>query len=80
MKPRALLLNKDKKMPLLWQVLSNKYSQEIQFGSHHDPKGKTAKSMGLTAGKKKTSKVALYPADSTTPALYDGQEVSTMSQ
>jgi len=72
-KPRALLLNKDKKSPLLWQVLSNKYGPEIQFGSHHDPKGKTAKSMGLTAGtKKKTSKVVIYPVDSTIPVLYHG--------
>jgi len=72
-KPRALLLNKDNKAPLLWQVLSNKYGQDIQFGSHHDPKGKTSVSMGLKTGKKKSSsKVAIYLVDSTVPILYQG--------
>jgi len=65
-------LNKDKKVPLLWQVLSNKYGQDIQFGSHHDRKGKTSLSMSLKAGEKKASKVVIYPVDSTVPVLYEG--------
>jgi protein disulfide-isomerase A6 len=73
-KPRALLLNKDKKVPLLWQVLSNKYGQDIQFGSHRDRKGKTSLSLGFKAGEKKASKVVIYPADSTVPVLYEGRK------
>ncbi|KIM90274.1 hypothetical protein PILCRDRAFT_812003 [Piloderma croceum F 1598] len=71
-KPRALLLNKDKMVPLLWQVLSNKYGREIQFASHNDHKGKVYLSMGLKAGEKKASKVVIYPAGSTVPVLYEG--------
>jgi protein disulfide-isomerase A6 len=70
-----LLLNKDKKVPLLWQVLSNKYGQQFQFGSHHDVKGKTYVSMGLKASEKKASKVVVYPAGSTVPVLYEGLQV-----
>jgi protein disulfide-isomerase A6 len=77
-KPRALLLNKDKKVPLLWQVLSNKYGQEIQFGSHHDHKGKTAVSMGLKVGDKKGSKVVIYPTDSAVPVLYEGLQTAAL--
>ena len=73
-KPRALLLHKDKKVPLLWQVLSNKYGQDIQLGSHHDRKGKTSVSMGFKAGGKKSSKVVIYPVDSTAPVLYEGRQ------
>lgn len=71
-KPRALLLHKDKKIPLLWQVLSNKYGHDIQFGNCHDGKGKASVSMGLKAGQKKASKVVIYPVDSTVPVLYEG--------
>jgi len=59
-------------VPLLWQVLSNKYGHDIQFGSHHDFKGKTSKSMRLKSGKKKSPMVVIYPVDSTTPVPYEG--------
>ena len=61
-------------VPLLWQVLSNKYGREIQFASHYDHKGKVYLSMGLKAGGKKASKVVIYPAGSTDPVLYEGFE------
>jgi hypothetical protein len=77
-KPRALLLNKDKMVPLLWQVLSNKYGREIQFASHYDHKGKVYLSMGLNAGEKKASKVVIYPAGSTVPVLYEGLEAAPL--
>ncbi|KAF8159257.1 hypothetical protein B0H34DRAFT_841823 [Crassisporium funariophilum] len=72
-KNRALLLTKDKKIPLLWKVLGNKYKgTTLEFGTHRDKKGKSSVEMGFEAGGKKESKVLLYPAGSTTPVRYDG--------
>lgn len=73
-KPRALLLNKDKKVPLLWQVLSNKYGKDLEFGSFHDSKRKASMFMGFEADEKKSSKVIIYPVGSTVPVLYEGAE------
>jgi hypothetical protein len=72
-KYRALLLTKEKKVPLLWKVLANKYSgTDILFGTHRDRKGKSSIEMGLEAGGKKEAKVLLYPIGSTTPVRYQG--------
>ncbi|PPQ95973.1 hypothetical protein CVT26_016189 [Gymnopilus dilepis] len=72
-KHRALLLNKDKKVPLLWQVLANKYSHtDLAFASHRDRKGRTSIAMGLEEGGPKDSKVLLYPAGSDTYTIYSG--------
>jgi protein disulfide-isomerase A6 len=71
-KPRALLLNKDKKVPLLWQVLSNKYGKDIEFGSFFDSKRKASMFLGFEAGEKKSSKVIVYPAGSKIPVMYEG--------
>lgn len=60
-KPRALLLTKDKKLPILWQTLSVKYGDRIQFASHRDRKGKTSVTMGMEAGERDESKVLIYP-------------------
>ncbi|PPQ79822.1 hypothetical protein CVT25_002976 [Psilocybe cyanescens] len=70
-KHRALLLTKDKKVPLLWQVLANKYSDtNLAFASHRDRKGKSSAKMGLEDTKE--AKVLLYPMGSTTPIRYTG--------
>jgi protein disulfide-isomerase A6 len=72
-KYRALLLTKDKKVPLLWRVLANKYSgTDILFGTHRDRKGRSSIEMGLEVGGKKEAKVLLYPIGSTTPFRYRG--------
>ncbi|KAJ7493368.1 thioredoxin-like protein, partial [Mycena galericulata] len=71
-KKRALLLSKDKKVPLLWQVLANKYDGQLEFGYHKDRKGKTAVSLGFDVGGKKESKVLIYSPGSTTPFRYEG--------
>jgi protein disulfide-isomerase A6 len=70
--PRALLLTKDKKVPLLWKVLGNKYKDQLVLGSHRDRKGKTSVAMGLEAGEKKQSKVLIYLRGSSTPVRYQG--------
>jgi len=72
-KPRALLLSKDKKVPLLWKALGNRYSHKMEFASAEDKKGNTLKALGLTVGEeKKGSKVVIYAPDSAEPVLYDG--------
>lgn len=71
-KPRALLFSKNKKVPLLWQVLSNKYEKDIAFGSLYDEKRKASSFMGFEADEKKSSTVVVYPVGSNSPVLYDG--------
>ncbi|KAF8555684.1 thioredoxin-like protein [Imleria badia] len=71
--PRVILLNRDKKFPLLWQVLGNNYHKKIAFGHHSDPEGTFAASLGFTAREEgKFSKVIVYPAGSSVPILYEG--------
>ncbi|EIN03815.1 hypothetical protein PUNSTDRAFT_77492 [Punctularia strigosozonata HHB-11173 SS5] len=71
-KPRALLLTKDKKIPLLWQVLSVKYGKDILFASHRDRKGKSSVSMGLEAGERDQAKVLIYPPGQTEYVRFEG--------
>ncbi|KAH7914834.1 thioredoxin-like protein [Hygrophoropsis aurantiaca] len=69
--PRVILFNKDKKYPLLWQVLGNNFYQKIAFGHHSDPEGKSAQSLGFGPDGK-NSKVLVYAAGSNEPILYEG--------
>jgi len=72
-KHRALLFAKDKKVPLLWQVLANKYSgTDIEFASHRDRKAKSSVAMGWEEGGPKEPKVMLYPIGSVIPTRYQG--------
>ncbi|THU97674.1 hypothetical protein K435DRAFT_965318, partial [Dendrothele bispora CBS 962.96] len=71
-RPRALLLTKDKKVPLLWKVLGNKYQGQIELASHRDRKGKSSVFMGYEAGEKKVPKVLIYPIGSTKAVRYEG--------
>lgn len=68
--PRVILLNKDKKFPFLWQVLANNYYKKIAFGHRSDADEVFAESLGFVADGK--SKVAVYPAGSQVPILYEG--------
>ncbi|KAF9068394.1 hypothetical protein BDP27DRAFT_1327277 [Rhodocollybia butyracea] len=70
--PRALLLTKEKMIPLLWTVLGNKYAGQIELAYHRDRKGKTSVVMGLEPGEDKTSKVLIYAPGSTTFMRYQG--------
>lgn len=80
-KHRALLLTKDKKVPLLWQVLANKYAGQLEMGTHRDKEGKTSVSLGFEAGGKKGSKVLIYPVGSNTPVRYEGiQKLESLSK
>ncbi|KAG1850928.1 thioredoxin-like protein [Suillus subluteus] len=71
--PRVILLNKDKKFPLLWQVFANNYWKKMAFGHHTDPDGAFATSLGFPATVEgKASKVIVYPPGSSVPVLYEG--------
>ncbi|KAJ7355671.1 thioredoxin-like protein [Mycena albidolilacea] len=70
---RTLLLTKDKKVPLLWKVLANKYKGlGLEFGTHRDRKGKSSVELGFEAGEKKESKVLVYSPGSTKAFRYEG--------
>ncbi|PFH45478.1 hypothetical protein AMATHDRAFT_78017 [Amanita thiersii Skay4041] len=80
-KHRALLLTKEKKVPLLWKVLGNNYKGELQFGVHRDQSGEASKALGLGKDVGKGSKVVIYVAGSTTPTPYDGKtKLETISK
>jgi protein disulfide-isomerase A6 len=65
-------MTKEKKVPLLWQVLDNRYQGQFEFGNHIDKKGQTSVRMGFEAGLKKEAKVLLYPVGSKKPVRYEG--------
>ncbi|OJT07687.1 Thioredoxin domain-containing protein C13F5.05, mitochondrial [Trametes pubescens] len=71
-KPRALLLNQGKGIPLLWQTLGNKYKGQITFAVHRDRYGKSSLEMGLEKGPAKSSKVLYYPPGATDYVRYHG--------
>ncbi|KAF8649295.1 hypothetical protein AX16_005899 [Volvariella volvacea WC 439] len=71
-KHRVLLLTKDKKVPLLWKVLGNKYQGQLELASHRDRKGKSSVALGYEAGEKKEAKVIVYPQGTTGAVRYQG--------
>ncbi|KAF8585428.1 hypothetical protein K439DRAFT_1632696 [Ramaria rubella] len=71
-KPKAILMNKSSKTPLLWRVLSNKYSDKIVFGNCRDRKGKESVKLGFEAGEQSKQKVLIYGPEDTEPILYEG--------
>ncbi|TFK75049.1 hypothetical protein BDN72DRAFT_955384 [Pluteus cervinus] len=77
-KTRLLLLTKEKKVPLLWLTLANKYTgkedtgHEVIFASHRDIRGKSSVELGYEAGEKKDSKILVYPPGSDKAIRYQG--------
>ena len=69
--PRAVLLTKEGKVPLLWKVLGNNFKGKVELGVHKDQDGSSAKALGLSESG--SSKVLIYPAGSTKFAVYDGK-------
>ncbi|THH27150.1 hypothetical protein EUX98_g7025 [Antrodiella citrinella] len=69
---RALLVNNGKHIPILWQVLGNKYKDHFTFAIHRDRKGKSSVKMGMEAGEKGSSKVLIYPPGKTDFVRYEG--------
>ena len=69
---RALLLNNGKHIPILWQVLGNKYKDHFTFAIHRDRNGKSSVAMGMEAGEKGSFKVLIYPLGKTDYVRYEG--------
>jgi protein disulfide-isomerase A6 len=67
-----LLLTKEKKVPMLWKILANKYLGQIELASHRDRRGKSSVALGMEAGEKKDAKILIYPAGSTEHVRYEG--------
>ncbi|VDC05190.1 unnamed protein product [Peniophora sp. CBMAI 1063] len=71
-RPRVLLLTRAKTVPLVWQVVANKYRDDFKFASHRDRKGRSSVAMGFEAGGDKDSKILYYPPGSTMPIRFQG--------
>jgi len=69
---RALLLTKEKKIPLLWKVLGNKYKGQVQLAVFKDLDGKIPEQMGIERDNLKEIKVVVYPSGSLKPVVYEG--------
>jgi protein disulfide-isomerase A6 len=71
-KPRALLLTKDVKIPLVWKALGNRWRDHFEFATHVDKQGSTFTGLGFDAADKGNANVVVYPAESKDPARYEG--------
>ncbi|KAF9454413.1 thioredoxin-like protein [Macrolepiota fuliginosa MF-IS2] len=67
-KTTLLLLTKEKKVPLLWKVLANRYSGKLELAAHRDEDGEATKALGFD----EKVKVLVYPSGSSTPVKYEG--------
>lgn len=80
-KDRAFLLNNGKHIPILWQVLGNKYKDNFKFSIHRDRQGRSSEKMGFERSKWGSSKVLFYPAGSMDYVLYEGiQKFDSLSK
>jgi protein disulfide-isomerase A6 len=61
-------LTKEKKVPLLWKVLANKYFEKLELAAHRDQDGKTIEALGVD----EKTKVLVYPAGSSKPIKHEG--------
>jgi protein disulfide-isomerase A6 len=67
---RIVLLTKETKVPLLWNVLSSMFKDKLTLATNSDKNGKTSQLLGLdTEGK---SKILVYSPGSTKPYRYEG--------
>jgi len=73
-KPRAILLNPGKEIPLLWKSLGNKYKHAIFFAIHRDKSGKSAVKLGAESEPSKGSRILVYPPGSTKFIPYEGEQ------
>ncbi|GJF00285.1 disulfide isomerase-like protein [Phanerochaete sordida] len=80
-KGRAFLLNNGKHIPILWQVLGNKYKDNFKFSVHRDRQGRSSEKMGFEKSKWGSSKVMFYPAGSMDYVVYEGlQKFDSLSK
>jgi len=65
---RALLLTKEKTVPLLWKVLASKYHGRLRLAVSKNEKGDIPSQLGVP----QDTKIALYLAGSSKPVVYEG--------
>ncbi|KAF8728499.1 hypothetical protein AX14_006556 [Amanita brunnescens Koide BX004] len=65
---RALLLTKEKTVPLLWKVLGSKYHGLLRLAVIKNEKGDIPSNLGVA----ENAKVVLYLAGSSKPIVYEG--------
>ncbi|KIJ55097.1 hypothetical protein M422DRAFT_23749 [Sphaerobolus stellatus SS14] len=70
-KPKAVLMNKSNKTPLLWKVISQKYGDKITFVNCRDRKGKESANLGFEITDKK-HKLLIFGPNGEEPILYEG--------
>jgi len=71
--PRAILLNKSNKLPLLWSVLSNQFSPTMSFATVRDRRGMISKALGFPHKEDhRKPKVVIYEPGKKDPLLYEG--------
>ncbi|GBE89503.1 thioredoxin-like protein [Sparassis latifolia] len=58
-KPRAILLNPGKEIPLMWKSLGNKYKHAVSFSIHRDKTGKSAMKLGAEDHASKASRILI---------------------
>ena len=76
----ALLLTKDKQVPLLWNVLANKYSGRLAFAHNLDRKGRSSTYLGLAAdegSENEASKLLVYGKGSIKAFKYEGRSITS---
>ena len=75
-RPRAVLMNKSNKKPLLWSSLANKYRDDIVFFTHRDRRGKSSVKLGFEAGEENEPKILIYPPGETKPVQFQGDLIN----
>ncbi|KAF9454400.1 hypothetical protein P691DRAFT_841419, partial [Macrolepiota fuliginosa MF-IS2] len=65
--PGHIFLTKEKKVPLLWKVLVDRYSGKLESAAHRGEDGGTTRDLGFD----EKVKVLVYPSGSSTPAKYE---------
>ena len=78
-RPRAVLMNKSNKKPLLWSSLANKYRDDIVFFTHRDRRGKSSVKLGFEAGEENEPKILIYPPGETKPVQFQGDSIKFFS-
>ncbi len=67
-KHRAILLTKEKTVPLLWKVLGSKYHGRLRLAVSKNEKGDIPSQLGVP----QDTKIVLYLAGASKPVVYEG--------
>lgn len=77
-KLRAVLFTKEKKVPLLWKVLAQKYSKRWEMAIHKDEEGTTAQALLKKDSADPKTKVVVFTAYENVPLHYQGKSIALL--